>query len=144
MINFVDKEIVANLVETRFRLLDSLYIEGTRKTPFVSMNADGIFRIEGRSIPEDASLFFDGIVEWLERYLSSPKTQTQVDIALEYLNSGTSKFILQILKMLKDTSSPGHKLIVNWFYEEGDDDILERGEYYASILDIKINYIETE
>jgi hypothetical protein len=33
---------------------------------------------------------------------------------------------------------------VNWYYEEGDDDILERGEYYSSILDLEINFIETD
>jgi hypothetical protein len=52
--------------------------------------------------------------------------------------------MLQILKLLKDPPGDHHKLIVNWYYEEGDDDILERGEYYESILGIKINYIETE
>jgi hypothetical protein len=37
----------------------------------------------------------------------------------------------------------GHKLTINWYYEEGDDDIMERGEYYESILDTKFNFIET-
>ena len=37
-----------------------------------------------------------------------------------------------------------YDLKINWVYEEGDDDILERGEYYASILDLRINFIEIE
>ena len=35
-------------------------------------------------------------------------------------------------------------LKINWVFEEGDDDILERGEYYASILDLDISFIEIE
>ena len=126
------------------KLVESLYIQGSRKTPLVSFDIEGNFRIEGRSIPEDAHLFFDVIVEWIEDYLRTPREVTTIDVALEYLNSGTSKFILQILKMLKNSISDNHKLIINWHYEEGDDDILERGEYYSSILDFDINYIETE
>lgn len=125
-------------------MLESLHIEATRKTPLVELNPEGQFRIEGRSIPEDASLFFEQIVAWVEEYLTVPKKVTTFDIALEYLNSGTSKYILQILKRLKEVVRDENNLVINWFYEEGDDDILERGEYYSSILDMEINYIETE
>lgn len=125
-------------------MLEPLIIEETRKTPDVKLDPNGSFRFEGRSIPEDASIFYDDIIDWLQKYLTVPQDTTTIDIALEYLNSGTSKYMLQILKLLKDLTQNGHKLVVNWFFEEGDDDILERGEYYASILDIEINYIETE
>jgi hypothetical protein len=125
-------------------LIDQIHIEGTRKTPSVSLDSKGIIKIEGRSIPEDAELFFKDVVLWMSEYVNSKSTSTRVDLAFEYLNSGTSKVILQMLKSLKDLSPSGHKLIINWYYEEGDDDIMERGEYYASILDVKINFIEVE
>ncbi len=125
-------------------LLKNLHIAGTRRTPTVLLDPEGIIKIEGRSIPEDASLFFVDIVDWIDKYLSFPKESTRVEINLEYLNSGTSKYVLQILKRLKELSDNNHKLTINWYYEEGDDDILERGEYYASILDLKINYFEIE
>jgi hypothetical protein len=34
------------------------------------------------------------------------------------------------------------KVFINWFYEEGDEDILERGEYLSSVLDVPFNFIE--
>lgn len=125
-------------------MLEKLYIESSRKTPMVSLDPEGLIRIEGRSIPEDASLFYNEIVNWFEQYITLPNDLTRIEIALEYLNSGTSKYILQLLKLLKDHGVNSHKLEIYWYYETGDDDILERGEYYASILDIEINYIETE
>jgi len=125
-------------------LIDQIYIEGTRKTPSISLDSNGIIKIEGRSIPEDAELFFRDVVTWMNTYVESGSKSTRVDFSFEYLNSGTSKVILQMLKSLKDLSVNGHALTVNWYYEEGDDDILERGEYYASILNLKINFIEVE
>jgi hypothetical protein len=52
--------------------------------------------------------------------------------------------MLRLLKKLKELDNDGYGLKINWVYEEGDDDILERGEYYASILDLKISFIEIE
>jgi hypothetical protein len=125
-------------------LIDQIYIESTRKTPAISLDSKGIIKIEGRSIPEDAELFFKDVVTWVNSYIALKRESTRVDLSFEYLNSGTSKVILQMLKALKDIGNTGHVLTVNWYYEEGDDDILERGEYYASILNVKINFVEVE
>jgi hypothetical protein len=125
-------------------LLKELNILGTAKTPSINLDPNGLIRIHGRSIPEDANTFFDAVKEWIDEYVTSKQRKTIVDINLEYLNSGTSKFILQILKKLKDNSAPDQILTINWHYEDGDDDIYERGEYFASILGIKINFIEVE
>ena len=124
--------------------MEDYHIEGTRKTPTISLRRDGMIRFEGRSIPEDAPIFFEKVVDWIERYVAAPNDITRVDISFEYLNSGTSKFVLQILRILKTLAVNPYSLIVNWYYEEGDDDIQERGEYYASILGLRINFIEIE
>jgi hypothetical protein len=123
--------------------MNSLLIESTKKTPEVSFNADGRLKISGRSIPEDPTLFYDRLFEWTYHYCQEPSEITTLDIELEYFNSGSSKAILHILRALVDISKKGKKLTVNWYYEEGDDDIMERGEYYESILDFKFNFFET-
>jgi hypothetical protein len=125
-------------------LLSDFQIEGTRKTPSVILKPEGIIKIEGRSIPEDSNMFFQDVWKWILEYVEVPQANTIVDISLEYLNSGTSKFVLQLLKKLKDCARDGCNLNVNWYYEEGDDDILERGEYFSNILELKINLIEIE
>jgi len=125
-------------------VMHSLLIESTKKTPEIAFNADGRFRISGRSIPEDASKFYDDIFEWVYYYAQNPAESTTVDIELEYFNSGSSKALLHILRALAEINRKGLKLTINWYYEEGDDDIMERGEYYESILEIKFNFIETD
>jgi len=124
--------------------MDRLEFEPTPKTPYVLLDPSGEIKFKGRSIPEDVSIFYDQILDWIKSYSSSPKLSTLVDIEMEYLNSGTSKYMLKILKAIKDIDTNGYELKVNWIYEEGDDDIMERGEYYASILDIDIRLIEME
>ena len=124
--------------------MNRLYFDSTRKTPTVILDPSGSLRIEGRSIPEDAKTFYKEVIEWIDEYLKEPAGFTTLDVAFEYLNSGTSKKVFEILTSLKELEQNGHNLSVKWYYEEGDDDILERGEYFASILDLKINFIETE
>lgn len=119
-------------------------IKGTKKTPEVTLNPNGDIRLSGRSIPEDASKFFEDVINWVIEYCKSPRETTTVNIELEYFNSGSAKYVMQMLRELSEVMSENKKLIVNWHYEEGDDDILERGEYYSTILNIDINFIETE
>lgn len=124
--------------------MENLLIVSTKRTPEVSFNTDGRLMISGRSIPEDPSKFYDQLFEWVFHYCQSAPETTTIDISLEYFNSGSSKAILEILRALVDVATNGKQISINWYYEEGDDDILERGEYYESILDIKFNFIETE
>jgi hypothetical protein len=108
------------------------------------LDPSGKIKFKGRSIPEDVSLFYEDILDWVIAYASSPSSATEVSVEMEYLNSGTSKYMLRILKKLKEVENSGNNLRIRWVYEEGDDDILERGEYYASILDLDIEFVEVE
>lgn len=124
--------------------MERVDIEGTKKTPAIVLDPKGVIKMSGRSIHEDPAKFFDPLVVWIENYCKSPQEVTTVEIKLEYFNSGSAKYILTILQLLHMLTEQELRLVVNWFYEEGDDDILERGEYYASILDTNFNFIEFE
>lgn len=121
--------------------MEPIYIDGTNRTPFVSLDPSGKFKIRGRSIHENPSKFFDPIVHWMEAYLRDPVESTVFDIELEYFNSGSSRYILEILRLLMEDGG-NMNLIINWYFEDGDDDLLERGQYYESILNTKFNFIE--
>jgi hypothetical protein len=74
--------------------MDNLLIESTKKTPDVAFNVDGRMRISGRSIPEDASKFYDELFDWVYYYCQNPPESTTFDIELEYFNGGSSKALL--------------------------------------------------
>ncbi len=123
--------------------MEPIHIESTNRTPFVNLSPTGKFKIRGRSIHENPSKFFDPIMEWMMQYTENPGDPTVFDIELEYFNSGSQRYILDILWLLIEKLN-NKKLIVNWYYEDGDDDLLERGQYYESVLNMKFNFIEFE
>lgn len=125
--------------------MEILTIEGAPKTPTVNLNPnDGIIEIKGRSIPENSIEFYKPVVDWLEEYGNSPKEKTNVNIQLEYFNTSSSKCILDVLKKLESIAKAGNDITINWYYEEDDEDMLEAGEDYQSIIKIPFKMIETE
>lgn len=123
--------------------MENLLIKGTNKTPEVEFFFNGRIRIKGRSIPEDASVFFDHLQTWVFQYCLNPHNDTVVDIELEYMNSASAKSLLQLLSELTGITQQGKSLTINWYYEEGDDDMVERGEYFETILKFPFNYCES-
>lgn len=124
--------------------MDKIEVQSTAKTPYVLLDPNGFVKFRGRSIPEDVNAFYEDILAWIISYVTNAKKQTYVVVEMEYLNSGSSKFLLRILMELKRISEMGLDLKIKWIYEEGDDDIMERGEYYASILDVDFEFEELE
>jgi hypothetical protein len=125
--------------------MNTLIIEGSPKTPSINFNAnEGLFSIEGRSIPENSLDFYKPVMEWLDAYLTEPKDETNVTIKLEYFNTSSSKCLLDVFKKLEIIFKRGNKVSINWHYEEDDEDMLEAGEDYQSIVKIPFTMIEDE
>jgi len=123
--------------------MESISIEGTPKTPAVNFNAEtGVIEIKGRSIPENSIEFYRPLVEWLEEYSGNPQKLTTVNIQLEYFNTSSSKCILDVFKKLEAIKKARNEVIINWYYEEDDEDMLEAGEDYESIIRIPFKMIE--
>ena len=123
--------------------MENLAIKGSNRTPEIDFNLDGNVRIKGRSIPEDAGLFYNHVYSWIFKYCMNPKPVTNVFVELEYMNSGSSKSILQILRELTNISSNDNTVSINWYYEIGDEDMLEKGEYFEAILKHPFTFVET-
>jgi hypothetical protein len=127
--------------------METMTIPGTSKTPTVEMNVEtGVIEIKGRSIPENSIDFYRPVVEWLDKYSETPAPETKVNIQLEYFNTSSSKCILDVFKKLEQVfKKNGDKGVsINWFYEEDDEDMLEAGEDYQSILKIPFKMVELE
>lgn len=123
--------------------MEKLEIIQTAKTPLVVFDANqGLLEIKGRSIPEDPSAFFGPILNWATNYQSMPFSKTIINLQLEYFNTSSSKRILELLKIMEAIYIAKNEVIINWFYEADDDDILEAGETYESMLKVPFNKIE--
>jgi hypothetical protein len=122
--------------------MEELRISPTKNTPEIILNPEGIIRIKGRSIHENVADFFEPVEDWISTYITVPADITSVDLNLEYFNSASAKVFIHILQKITYVTLKHKKFILNWYYEDGDDDILERGEYFASILDVRFNFIK--
>lgn len=126
--------------------MSNLVLEGSPKTPTVNLNAEaGVLELKGRSIPENSIEFYKPIFEWVENYGSNPKPQTQVNVVLEYFNTSSSKCILDFFKKLETLNGGGKTtVVINWHYEEDDEDMLEAGEDYQAIISVPFKMVSIE
>lgn len=124
--------------------MESISIEGTPKTPTAKFDVDkGVIEIKGRSIPENSIEFYKPLIDWLDEYAKNPQKHTEVNVQLEYFNTSSSKCLLDIFKKLEAIhKSPQHDVIINWYYEEDDEDMLEAGEDYESIIRVPFKITE--
>jgi hypothetical protein len=96
----------------------------------------------GRSIPENPELIFRRLEEWLTLHFEKDPG-LNVSIQLEYINSGSSKYLYEILKRLTGYGRSGKIVRIKWLYEEDDEGMLELGEHYRDTagIPLEINMI---
>jgi hypothetical protein len=123
--------------------LSGIHILPTKNTPEFIFNPDGMFKIRGRGLYVNNSEVIDQIMNWIDEYLKNPAESTYVTIAFEYLNSFSTTILVSILRKLTNVILQSKKLVIQWYYEEDDEDIFERGEYIAMTFAIPITFILT-
>lgn len=118
-----------------------LQITKTTNTPKVEFSAsNGVLTIEGRSIPENPSEFYKPLIQWAIEYFTHPKPLTEFVFKLEYINSGSSKSLLEFLRVIREQHLKGNECIIKWHYEEDDESVQELGEHYQYTLKIPFEF----
>lgn len=132
--------------------MENLIIPATDFTPSLSFILDsGTLELTGISRPEDVAGFYEEPLEWLrqleEATLGSGDMKYRVNelnviLRLSYFNSSSSKYLIMMLKHIKNMFDGGIQGQVDWYYEEGDEKMMEDGEDLADAVDLEFNYIE--
>lgn len=122
--------------------MEVLSIKGSHETPEVLLDKDaGKFSITGKSLPEDVKEFYNPIICWINEYAGSPNPETVLTIKMDYFNTASSKMILEIFEVIKEIQDAGHKVRIDWYYQEDDEDMQDAGEDYADIVEVPFNFI---
>lgn len=110
--------------------MERLVIEATSSTPYILFDPEAnLLQIKGESYPENAARFYTPVFSWIEKYLSiQDRRCITVDLELIYLNSSSTKALMNLFEMLEEAVGSGHQVLVNWRYNEEDDLALECGE----------------
>ena len=115
--------------------MENFKLEPGIKTPHILLQPDGFLEIKGKSIPENSAEFYHPVYEWLDKYATQPKAKTEIKIQLEYFNTSSSKCLLDIFRRLEALNKSGKSEVkVIWLYEEEDEDMMEAGDDYQTIV----------
>lgn len=96
--------------------------------------------MSGRSVPENTAEFYQQVYHWLDRYAENPAPDTGVNVYFEYFNTSSSKCLLDIFRKLESIHASGKSRVsVLWNFEKDDEDMMETGEDYGSMIELPFN-----
>jgi hypothetical protein len=124
--------------------MDNLHIARSDKTPLIEFSEKGELRIEGRSYPENPIDFYSKPIKWIQNLVEEKPKAVNLHVALEHFNTSSSKMLLDIFKLLETLKVGGTKVNLYWYYHENNEDILEGGKDYESILKIPFHYAKIQ
>jgi hypothetical protein len=121
--------------------MEPLFLKATDDTPEILLDKEkGIFKITGKSLPEDVIEFYSPVFSWLDHYVSDPNEETDLLIKVFYFNSASQRAFNEIFSILSRLKVKGKKVDVEWYYNEDDDEMLEAGREYADITSLPFQY----
>jgi len=126
--------------------MKKIEVEATPKTPYLLLDSETkTIVINGRSIPENSVQFYTPVFEALDAWIAEKtKDKISVSVRLEYFNTSSSKCVLDIFKKLAELHKNGAQVEVTWIYEKDDEDMMEAGQDYQTIVGIPFKMVEVE
>ena len=131
--------------------MDALNIEKTEFTPQVILDDKSFkFEISGESRPENAGKFYAPIIKWLDQYQGvlfwqknnfGQKNPHVFEFRLEYFNSTSAKYIMDILNLLDKFFAGDNDIKIKWYYDELDTDMKESGEEFARLVSVPFEFV---
>lgn len=122
--------------------MEILKVAATNVTPTIMFDhTKGTLELKGRSIPENSLEFYQPVYEWLDEYIKDPAEKTVIHLRFDYFNTSSSKCILDILKRIDKIDENGNDVLIKWYYDETDEDMMEAGEDYSDLLDAPFELI---
>ncbi len=107
--------------------------------PIVDFNYQtGILEISGESYMEETYNCYEAVISWIREYLAEKKSVT-FNIKLTYFNTSSSRFILEIIDILKSYKDKKGNVAVNWFYKKQDPDMLNEINDFIKETGMEIN-----
>ncbi len=118
--------------------------EATRETPHILFDAEQHeLTIQGVSYPEDYIEFFQPIFAWLKEYFAQLNhADVTVNIKIVYFHSGSTKILLYFFDKLAEEAGTGTHIVINWFYNPEEHDMLEFGEQFQQDFnELNFNFV---
>jgi len=121
--------------------MENLILRKTEDTPEVIFDIEnGIYKISGRSLPENAVAFYIPILDWLTNFSNLSVDNVVFNFKLEYFNTASAKQITKLLLAIQ-TLAETKNVSVKWYYFIEDHDIKSSGARFAKLIKANIELI---
>jgi hypothetical protein len=117
--------------------------EPSKRTPWIILEPGKIF-IMGRSVTENPGELYRPVHDWITKYTEDYFEKTTIQLGFEYINSSSTKWIFTIIKELAKLKETVKDFTVIWYYEKGDEDMIELGMIIRSLVDCSLVVVEVE
>ena len=125
--------------------MQPLRIESTKYTLAVDFDPDTtVLRMAGASYPASALDFFEPVFQWVRSYVREVGGPIHLHLHVTYLNTSSTKCMLDLLDLLERYYRSGGEVRVEWHHAADDDDIRETGEEIAADIELPICFIVEE
>lgn len=125
--------------------MPSLISSPTNRNPLIVANSQtGTVQVSGMSIPDNPTLFYKTLIDWVDEYFTSGGNSLEVNFLILYFGNGSSKSFFTLFKLLEKQHMAGKQVSVNWYYFLDDIDIKEDGEEFAEFFKFPFNILEKQ
>ena len=123
----------------------NLSVPGSQSTP--SIRADwkaGVVVMSGESYPENSFELYDQLIQWINSYLNSSEHSLTLELHLNYLNTSSIRFMIDIFDLLESAFEDGKEVLVQWMFDDRNTRSSELGaefkeDYTFPFLILSIN-----
>jgi hypothetical protein len=119
--------------------MDKLYLKNNKSEAEIDFNNENNeLTIKGILCSENPIFYFNKIMDWLKEYKEYKPEIIKLNIQLYYLNTISTKFLINMIRYILTISQ---NIIIKWYYDEDDTDILELGNDIQDLINKKIFFI---
>ena len=98
--------------------ITELKIEEKHNTPEIDFNSvSGELVLKGKSIPENATRFYQPIIDWVKEYTMEAAEQTNLHINLIYFNTSSAIWISKLIKILSTINNREKLLFIHLYFD---------------------------
>jgi hypothetical protein len=124
--------------------MEVLNIPMTASSPLVRFEPESCtLRIEGESYPENSFEFYEPILTWLKDALASLDSLC-LDIDVSYMNSSSTKCMLDLLDTMEEAAAQGKRLSVVWRYDPENPRALDLAEEFKEEVSFEFRILPQE
>ncbi len=95
-------------------------------------------------LPEIAGEFYQELFTWLKNYLPAASGAIVAELRLSYMNTSSTKCLMDMLYMLEDAFNAGGDVSISWYYIARNRSMRECGEEFREDLSVPFNIIAVD